>query len=348
MFIDTLCPRGHKVFNELTLSAIKKIESKLMVVATRRCVNDTIDYEIPDKYFFEAAKDFIKIKSKIYFRVLEMKKWVWLLKLIRKIKPNLIIISSYETITFAIFSRFIRAPIMVFNHNNIDEICVSKIKRVFFRCIAHNVTHVVFEEYMRDYLKNVIKIKNNIIVLPHIVKENKLDEEMYRETDKLVLFAPSSSNDSSVINDLRNKEEMLSEKSIFIIAKSSFCLDGRNIILKDYFNNEEYDQYMKTCTAVYAPLPNTFNYRISNVINEGIAYGKPIITSNTKYTKFLKENYSSLVYILNTNIFDERENIAKWLSEIKEVFWKDRMRFLKDHHEKRFMDIFSDYIKFIY
>ena len=348
MFIDTLCPRGHKVFNELTLSAIKKVESKLIVVATQRCMNATIDYEIPDKYFIDTTKEFINIKSKIYYRILEMKKWLWLLKLIKEIKPALIIISSYETITFAIFSRFINVPIMVFNHNNIDEISVNKIKRAFFRCMPRNVTHVVFEKYMKDYLENVIKIKNNIVVLPHIVEENKLDEEMYRETSKLVLFAPSSSNDSSIINDLKNKEEMLAEKSIFIIAKFSFHIEGENIILKNYFSNREYNKYMKTCTAIYAPLPNTFNYRISNVINEGIAYGKPIIASNTKYTKFLKKNYPSLIYIVNTNIFEERENIAKWLSEIKEVFWKDRMRFLKDHNEKRFMDILSDYIKFIY
>ena len=297
--------------------------------------------------FFLKSPKVTDLKYKIIFRIVELKKWLWIRKQIKKINPHLVIVSSYEPVTFSIISHLFRVPVIAFNHNNLDELSKNKVKAFFFKLMSKKVIHVVFEDYMKHYLKEKLKLRHKIWVLPHIAFRRAADEEALsgsKDSTRVIFFAPSGSNDKNMIENLAKCEQALLKKSVFIVAKFPICYSGENIILKNYFTDDEYEQYMKISTAIFVPLEKNFNYRASNVINEGIAYGKQIITTCTKYTSFLRENYPSLVYVVKRGLLDEIEDIVKWLEETKESFLKDRERFLKEHSEERFNELFREYV----
>lgn len=349
-FIDLLSPKGHKVFNTLTLKSILKLKNtNIMIIGSRNNISKefNIDYEIPNRYFPRTQKTttlFFKIK----YRFLEMKKWLWIIKILKKNKPNLIIFSSYETITFAIFSRFIPYKTAIFNHNNIDEL-KSRLKKIFFKSINKKVIHIVFEDYIRDYLAKELNIKNKIVVLPHIVKPQKninFKIKIPQNNDFLVLFAPSSQNNKTEIHKLIKNKERLKDKKIRVIAKYDLEITKEEVFIsKKYFTDSEYNDYMQTCTAVFIPFSKNFNFRISNVINEAISYGKPIISTPNRYTIFLKEKYPSIIYLLERDILEEIENIRIWINNIKDSYSKDREKFLKDHSEEKFIKAFQELLK---
>ena len=58
LYIDPLCPKGHKVFNNLTLTAIKKIFPDTKLISSKRCTTVTIDIEIPQRFFFEISQGY--------------------------------------------------------------------------------------------------------------------------------------------------------------------------------------------------------------------------------------------------------------------------------------------------
>jgi len=348
LFIDVLCLRGHKVFNSFTLSSLLELEQfKVLFVGSRNCINDgqKVNYEIPEEYFLNIKDTNFMLKLK--YRLLEFKKWLWILPLIKRINPDLVILSSYETITFSLFSNFVPSKVIAFNHNNIDELN-NRIKRVFYKFISKKVIQVVFEDYMKEYLEREIRIKNKILILPHIVDKNRLIEEdssITEKSDPLILFAPSSSNDRKVIKELIKKQEQLLEKGIYLIGKYYCNMQGRSLLLKEYFTDSEYEKFIKLCSGVYVPLPITFNYRVSNVINEAISYGKPVISHLNKYTLFLKERYSSLIYILNEDIIRESQKIKRWLENISSSFLEDRKNFLEEHSSARFIELFKNFLE---
>jgi UDP-N-acetylglucosamine:LPS N-acetylglucosamine transferase len=347
LFIDILCPYGHKTFNTLTLSALKSLKEKeVLFIGSKRCINDVnmINNEIPKKFL--SNDNFKGFFSKFKYRIVEFKKYIWLLKLIKKYNPDLIFISSYETITFSIISHFIPFKILVFNHNNIDELD-DYLKRIFFRFISKNVVHIVFEEYIKEYLEKEIKVNNKIIILPHIVEEREILNNNFVKTkdmDFLILFAPSNGNDMNNIEMLIKNQELLLEKKIYLISKYKYNLQGKSFLLKKYFSDSEYENFMRICTAVYVPFKLSYNYRVSNVINDAVSYGRPIISSINKYTSFLNEKYPSLIYLIKENIIKEKSDILEWIEKSSVNFYNERVRFLKEHSMEYFVRVLNTFI----
>lgn len=337
LYIDALCPSGHKVFNSLTLDAISTMDIELKIVATHKCIPErfNIDFIIPERYFARSKRT---ILPKISYRIREYRKWQWILNVIDQEEPNLIFVSSYESISFSLISNKIRVPVLAFNHNNIDEL-TSKAKRIFYRKISKNIIQVVFEDYMAEYLK-IIGIKNNVVVLPHIVDPVEIMENKSASINSrvLTLFAPSSSNDFTIIESLKRRKEDLKRHQIRLIAKFTKDFEDDHLILRKRFSDEEYSKYMRICSLVYVPLPNTFNYRVSNVINEAVANGKRVVAHRNKYTEFLKKRYPPLIYVLSDGILNESERFQNWIVKSGDAFVESRVRFLKDHSKTTFKE----------
>ncbi|KUK89810.1 MAG: hypothetical protein XE05_1929 [Thermotogales bacterium 46_20] len=337
LYIDALCPIGHKVFNSLTISALSSLNAKITTIALSRCMpsDKCITYHVPDKYLVHKK---LGRFSKITYRINEIRKFGWILNLVRQENPDLVVLSSFETITLSIVSRRFRVPVLAFNHNNIDEL-ESCFKKLFFRRMGRNVNYVVFEEYMVDYLKGVIGVTNDVISLPHIVEavvpldvpNNSFDNDYF------CIFAPSSSNNMSLIEDLLRRKEGLAAHKIQLVAKFREKKDFDSVVLRRRFSNEEYLSYMNSCSAVYVPLSRGFNYRVSNVVNEAIAYNKRVIITRNRYSDFLLENYPSLVFIVSEDLFDEKAQMIQWLRCEDRRYEEDRARFILDHSAEEFV-----------
>lgn len=337
LYVDALCPSGHRVFNSLTISALKDLKAELKLVGHERCLPDKINiaYRIPKRYL---AKRKAGSFSKFSYRIREYQKLQWLLKVIEKEHPDLVILSSYETISLSMVSSSLKIPVLAFNHNNIDELG-SRVKRYFYRRIGGSVTQVVFENYMADYLKNNIKVRSEVIVLPHIVESNERSEFQAElpTPDSMLLFAPSSSNDFSLIEDLLMREDEIRSNGIKLVAKFKEDVSQDSIILRKRFSDKEYDSFLRSCSAVFVPLPRSFNYRISNVVNEAIANGKKIIMGKNLYSGFLFSKYPSLVYILSNSLVEQREDLRVWLKKEDMSYEEERRAFIAGHSSSAFL-----------
>lgn len=338
LYIDTLCPAGHKVFNSLTISALKNLKAELRLIGHERCFPEamSVEYRIPETFL---AKRKAGISGKFSYRIREYQKLRWLLQVLEKEHPDLAILSSFETISLSTISRSLKVPVLAFNHNNIDDLG-SKVKKYFYRRIGNSVTQVVFENYMADYLKDNIKVRNRVIVLPHIVESNdplQVQTEV-PDANSILLFAPSSSNDFSVIEGLLERPHELREKGIKLVAKFREDVDQDAIILRKRFSDKEYDLFLHSCSAVYVPLPLSFNYRVSNVVNEAISSNKRIIISKNRFSEFLSSQYPSLVYVLNSNLLEELDELNIWINARSSSYNKEREGFLKDHCSERFLE----------
>lgn len=337
LYVDALCPAGHKVFNSLMISALNDLNAELTLIGHERCLPESvsIEYKIPEKYL---AKRKAGVSSKFLYRIREYHKLGWLVQVLEKEHPDLIILSSFETISLSIISKSFKVPILAFNHNNIDELG-SRVKKYFYRRIGSSVTQVVFENYIADFLKDTVKVRNKVIVLPHIVESNdplKVQTEV-PDANSILLFAPSSSNDCSVIEELLERSNELREKGIQLVAKFSEDVDQDSIMLRKRFSDKEYHSFLHSCSAVYVPLPLSFNYRISNVVNEAIANNKRVILTRNRYSNFLFENYPSLVFIASKDFFDDKAQLIQWLQCEDRRYEEDRARFLLDHSAEEFV-----------
>lgn len=343
LYVDTLCPTGHKVFNSLTISALMSLDAELTIVGNERCLpeNISIAYRIPAKYL---SKRKSRILSKLSYRINEYQKLRWLVKVIEKERPDLVILSSYETISLSIVSKSLKIPVLAFNHNNIDELG-HRLKRYFYRRIGGNITQGVFENYMADYLKHTVEVRNKVIVLPHIVEPTehlKLQAEL-PTSNSILLFAPSSSNDFSLIEDLLKRADELRSNGIKLAAKFKEDVDQDSIILRKRFSEKEYDSFLRCCSAVCVPLRRSFNYRVSNVVNEAIANGKSVLITKNRYSSHLKNRFPSLFYIIN-NIIEESEPIRRWVSLSADCFASDRKRFLHLHSKRLFAEKLGEFL----
>lgn len=338
LYVDALCPAGHKVFNSLTISALISLDAEIRIVGDERCLpeNTIIAYRIPSKYLIKRKSGGL---SKLTYRINEYQKLRWLVKVIEKEHPDLVILSSYETISLSIVSRPLKIPVLAFNHNNLDEL-ESKLKRFFYRRIGGSVSQVVFENYMADYLKEAIKVRNKVIVLPHIVEPEKQlqPHPQLSNANSKFLFAPSSSNDLTVIEDLLKRAHELKAKGIKLVAKYRENVNRDALVFRKRFSDEEYVSFLRSCFAVYVPLPRHFNYRISNVVNEAIAKNKKIIISNNRFSEFICSKYPSLVYVLRSDLLEEADEWKKWIRESSDSYEKERQSFLNNHSAEKFAE----------
>ena len=157
LYIDLLSPRGHLFLNKSFLNIFASFSNKLDL----SCREGYIGYnDIPKKIerIYSIPIQYYKINSKFDYRIKNVKKIKWVLKNINIDIYDLIFISSYETISFSLaWPRNIKPRVIVVDHNNLDELN-DKIKCAFFKFIPKYVEHVVFEDYMRNYLLKEIKI----------------------------------------------------------------------------------------------------------------------------------------------------------------------------------------------
>jgi len=340
IYIDSLCPKGHKEFNNLTIKAIRNFTNmNLKIVACEYSVSECeIEYVIPQKYF----KKRVGRLSSLIYRIDEIKRWSWIIKIINLESPDLILVSSFDTIAFMFIMHQIKYPLFIFNHNNIDQLEKSFIKRMIYKNISKHIFLIVFESYIKNFLIKRYKISsNNIIVIPHIVSSNQVSPPRVRGKDLITLFAPSSSSDNTVFNNINKNVDILGKNNIFLLAKSSLKeflqIRSNNLVYKNWFSNEDYKKMMELSDAIFLPLPKTFNYRVSNVANEAISHGKPLIITRTDFSLFLDEKYPGLCYIIEENFVIELQRIINWIKNINySCFSSSREKYLTNHTAKSF------------
>ncbi|WKV08010.1 hypothetical protein Q2T46_10690 [Thermoanaerobacterium sp. CMT5567-10] len=323
LYVDLLSPSGHIGLNKILVKTLSNLvdldivwRNNYINIDELKDVNDrNINvYYIPEKLYKESV-------SKISYRLNNVKIIKWLLRNFDINKYNLVFISSYETISFSMaWPRKLKTRTVILNHNNLDEL-QNKVKYLFFKLIPRHIEHIVFEEYMKDYLKESIKIDNKIWVMHHPISFDKYHDAkrfglLGKEKDKCdIIFAPSGSNDELFIKNLINNQlvyKYLSQTNWRLIIKSKEITYEDNYlkIFSNYLDYKEYLYYFVNAKYILFPYVQNFNYRISGVLFDAIAFKKKIIASSNKIFKYFLNKYKDLGFIFNNlNEFNSLINI---------------------------------------
>lgn len=208
---------------------------------------------------------------------------------------DLVFFSSIEIVSFCL-STFLKPKTRyVFVDHAITAINKSKIKNFFWKCINKNVETVVMEEYISDFLKNIIKIKNKVWLLRYPLP--KIDEKKLRkvQTDERIMFAPSESNDEEFILFLIENYNLIKNYKIVIkIKKQSFKSDNLEVF-NTRIKDEDYYSIMKVCDYVLLPYASDYNYRVSGVFFKAVALNKKCLINGNNTLVYYSEKYPNTV-----------------------------------------------------
>lgn len=298
LFLDFIYPLEHKNFNQNMINAILNFAN--------------VTVFSPTDYFGESLNNSQNInniesdtlktkKGKFLFRLNILKSIRESHVLAKKIKPDIVLVSCFETISFAFFTFLFGSSkdIYIVHHNNTDEL-KNKIKRSFFKLYRNRVEHIVFEDFIKEYLVNRIGVKEeNVYVVPHPLSINISDNMKSSCNDTIDCLGISNSNDEDFIDDLINLEK---QNSIFkkngyklvLRSKKQEFDNGSLKVISGYLDREIYDAYYTSCKSVLVPLSKQFCYRMSGTLVDALSNGKIVLGSDVELINKYSEKYPSI------------------------------------------------------
>lgn len=315
LYLDILSPIGHKDINKIFIRLLREFTPT--DVSWRKGYIRDGSFLNTVKNFYPIPEIYYKFSSKMDYRVKNYNKIKWIIKNINVDSYDLIFISSYETISFALaWPKKTKSRVIILNHNNLDELKVL-LKKFFFKRIPDYVEHIVFEEYMKKYIVEEIKVPNRIWVIHYPIDfckvhdyQQLLIEELPKNSknNEKIIFAPSGSNDENFILKLINtqkKEKFLNNTVFNLLIKSrqSEYRDDHLIVTKKYFAYKEYLMYLGNASLLLLPYPKDFRYRVSGVLFDAFAFKKSVIASSIPLFQYFVNKYpfiGKLFYDMNS------------------------------------------------
>lgn len=295
IYLDFLIPKGHHNQNQYYISTFSQIGEVIVVTPPGF-------YDIDEENVLIVEDKHIGMsEGKFSTRMSVLKNMKIANRFVRKYKPDIIFISSYDTFMFPLFYIMNRKRnLFLLHHNNIDEL-INPYKRKSFNFYMNGVKHVVFEEFIKEKLVRDYGISNSdVFLLPHQLNVN--DEG---SSDEPVLYdcvGLSNSNDENIISELIEKEK---EESIFkkndlkIVLKSSEVSfdNGALKVIKGFLPVEEYNNYFNQTKSVFMPFPSQFQYRMSGTLVDALSNNKRVISSDIALMQYYKDAYPNICYI---------------------------------------------------
>lgn len=297
--IDFLFPKGHKELNRHLISDFIQI-SDVTVVDNEEYLGEYLnDF---DSITVKKIRPLRIRKNAILSRLIALKNMININKVINWDEYDFIWVNTFETMTFAIGRKLLRnKKVFLMHHKNTDEL-VNKVKRVCFNTYKNKVYHIVFEEFIKEYLINEIGVEaNRVFVIPHPINYQHEEDEC---VDDRLCVALSNSNDEFMISQIIESEKrtnIFSRNNIKLVLKSSGEHEESEIlkIIKGYISKNEYDDYMKRCKYVLIPFSSSYNNRTSGVILDALANGKIVIGRNIPIVRSYANMYPNICYYFN-------------------------------------------------
>jgi len=298
LVVDPIGERGHEKFNKFTLDLLSSFcdiefltTEKYSVISDGICKSSIFPISLLDK-----------LDNKYMSRVLLYLRSQYAIDYFWENNFDIIYFLTYETISLSLLSLD-KVNIWVHDHNNIDDIQGSKIKTYYFSRLSRKVVHIVYEEYMADFISE--KYGGDAYTIPH---PSFLDEEavMYLGGEDDIVFSPSGTYDPQVMDEL---EMSASKLGFYLWAKSDSDSESEYVIKRRYF--DDYEESIKKSSVVF--IINNINYRISGVMYEALAYGKTVVGIDSKFLQALEKQYRGLVYIIK-DVSDIRiQDFETWI-----------------------------------
>jgi hypothetical protein len=289
LYVDADSSPGHIPFNlgyiaklnetpGVTLSVIFR-EGYLSAAAVSPAV---IVRELPHRLYPK------RNRGKLINRIFMLLRYRRLSQTIGRAKYDRVIFAAYDE--FALRFACIRRPLLLVNHDNVRGLD-NPVKRFFLRQISKRHAHIVFEEYMADKMRR--HGIHNLFVVRHGLRApfapaplgalEAIHKRFAAKDFARILLCPSfSSSDMQLVQELvRSKPfgELLAKHKILLVVRElrrALREEGQpNILtLNTTLATHEYEALFRNSFAILLPYPDTFRYRVSNMLHECISNGK--------------------------------------------------------------------------
>lgn len=217
--------------------------------------------------------------------------------IIRRGEYDTVVFASYHNIMMLLYLLFKNkvGSIYIMSHNNLDNLCTSAFSKFIFRIYSKQVNHIVFADFIADYLENEYNIaKDKIISLPHPLNITEHDD--FKLFDCVGI---SNSNDERWIEtliELEEKYSLLSNSGKTVILRSKIH-EYKNkglIVFKGYLTDEDYYHYINHARSIFLPFPTNFRYRMSGSIVDAFSSKSKVIGSRIPLFKAFEHKYPAI------------------------------------------------------
>ena len=312
--------KGHfRLLIELTdmLSSVHNVSTIIPNGSTENNLNHCII--APYGYYSKMNKNRIVDFVHSLFYMHKVAKYI---KSIDEIKNfDYIILITYNEVGYFLFKKIFKEKVILMNHNNIDFISKSTIKKALFMSFAKKTKHIVQTKFIFDYLNKKISVnRENIAIWLHPLNynENVLTKPIYD------CVGISNSNDDAIIKEILELEKetgFLKKDNLKILLRSRKYSydDGYLKIINGFLPDNEYNFYINSSSTIFLPFPKTFKYRMSGTLVDAFSNRKPVISSDTILYKNVKKVYPSIIKKYTLESFSSSIKLLKVLSYAQDI-----------------------------
>lgn len=247
-------------------------------------------------------------------------------------------LNEYDYIIFASYHPYVSAflplyfrhldRIYAMNHNNIDYLDVSSKGRILFNFFGRKINHIVFEEFISEYLSKTFKVDpRKIFVVPH-----PMNQMFDKNPIKYDCVAISNSNDEKWVKDLINYEketQILSKNNLKVILRSKEYEfnNGALIVIKGYLEDEQYYDYICSAKYIFMAFPESFKYRMSGTIVDALSNSIPVIGSDIPLIRSYENEYKGIVFCAK-----KPKDLVDILLNSNNTFYENQFAQFKEKH----------------
>lgn len=330
LYFNALYQQGHRYMDKKNIYNLSCI-SKLTVLEPRGWYDETLENVV---YYRSALKE-KKNARRIDSWICALKNCREAAKLARKLGIDIIVFGEYELITIPIAIKFFprKAKIIVYNHNNVDQLENSAIKRLVINRLKNKIYHCTLEPFIKEYLVEKYGLKEErIFVWPHPIER----KDKY-SGDSIIYdcVGISNSNDGEIIKSICDNEiksGRIKENGLKVILRARGAEKFDNGFLRTlngWLSQEEYEEYFNRSRSILIPFPQSFKYRISGAVFDGLINKKIVIGSDIPLMRYYSKKYPSLCFIYEKgNVLDAIIDAGK-----HQMNMDSYETFLKDHSD---------------
>lgn len=300
LIADPCSYRGHVSFNYGIIRAANMFAKCDILVSDRMKAeliykgvsSDSFLASFSDEWHIAELKK--KERHKLIYHLLFRYYFLKVINRIAKIAGNYdaVLLTCLDVYSYAFVSRKIKNAVSIVDHG-IGNIAASKVYRYCWKQINNENNLIVLEPFIKQMVEKH-GIKNKIYVVRHPLPEAKATTIK----DNFVnIFGPSNSNCSYFVTDLINSDIPDGNK-ITIKSDREYSTDKLRVI-NGFISNEIYNDLFSKCNYIILPYPKTYNFRISNVLLEGIVSGKKVLLLNNNTLSFYAQIFPEQVFLFS-------------------------------------------------
>ena len=288
---DTLSENGHLSFNKFILKGLITKN----IVSTSFLSKEILDkLDLKNSSVGKGFPVWLVGKGNMFFYILKQFYLHIILIALAKKNSSAVLLLSYEIYSFSLMSHIYRVfgvEVFIINHNTVPK-KNNSVKGWFFSKISDKVIHFCLEEYITHFVTTAYNKIARTFPHPILINEGT-ESDFHPNSNQKQFFMPSSTIPSNVADEII--DVFSKKKDYTLLMKNIGEKQSENVLKSTFFSN----YYTLLSRSKFVILPQNFDYRVSGVFYEALAYNNLIFMTESMMSKNLKVKYPKKVILVS-------------------------------------------------